>query len=235
MNKKIFLLFLVFALMVTFSQGWTAEKSATCKACPSKCLQTPCGCVIIQEEIWYDLADEPAYHAQKAHDYFLKKDFAASAQEIRRLNNFIIAGISVTSGDIKKNLENSAKELDALAGKIAAGEVKSINELDNVLAKVSYNLAKRFKKAAHDSFLKKETKKTGKALKASMLYLENAALFLGHKFETEALDIIKGTKNLAGKLISGTEKIGQDTGKLMDKAGTVIDNLGKKLEVKKSK
>lgn len=227
MNKKIILVFLAFAVMISCVQLWAGETA-------TKAAGQPAGYVVIEETVWYDLADEPAYHAQKAHDYFLKKEYAACSQEIRRLNNFLIAGISLTSGDIKKSLEKSAKELDKLSVKVAAGEVKSVKEVDNTLAKVSYNLAKHFKKAAMDAYAKKENKKAGKALKASLLYFENAGIYMEHKFEAGTADLIKDAKKLADKLIAGGKSVGEDAAKLMDKTGKMVDDFGKKLEPKKN-
>jgi hypothetical protein len=39
---------------------------------------------LYEEDIWVVLVDEPESHFQKVHEFFLKKDFKASASEIRK-------------------------------------------------------------------------------------------------------------------------------------------------------
>ncbi|KPL03066.1 MAG: hypothetical protein AMJ90_04065 [candidate division Zixibacteria bacterium SM23_73_2] len=97
---------------------------------------------LYEEDIWIVLVDEPEFHFQKAHEFFLKKDFKAAGSEIRKGAAFLKleAGRSTTEG--KKTLEASADELGKLAEDVEKGAVASEKQLKDAFARADHALAK---------------------------------------------------------------------------------------------
>ena len=72
---------------------------------------------------------QPASDFQKAHESFLKKDFKASAAEIRKGADFLKKEAGAAGDEGKKMLTASARELDKLADSVEKRTVKSDKNL----------------------------------------------------------------------------------------------------------
>ena len=188
---------------------------------------------LYEEDIWIVLVDEPEFHFQKAHEFFLKKDFKAAGSEIRKGAAFLKleAGRSTTEG--KKTLEASADELGKLAEDVEKGAVASEKQLKDAFARADHALAKHHYLKASEYWAKKDEKKTGHALKAAAQALEHAAAWSGHKLETAAIDVIKGVRVGSGKLIEGMGWSADEVGKGINELGNEISKLGKAIEPEK--
>jgi hypothetical protein len=180
--------------------------------------------------------DEPEIHFQKAHEFFIKKDFKAAASEIRKGAAFLKleAGRSTTDG--KKALMASGDELGKLADDVEKGTVASEKQLKDAFARADHALANHHYLKASEYWAKKDEKKAGHALKAATQALEHAAEWSGHKLETAAVDVIKGVREGAGKLIEGTGWTLEEA-RILEKGikdlGNEILKLGKDIEPKK--
>jgi hypothetical protein len=223
------ILWFVVALAFVAGMVWLCPANAEAQA-PQKPLGdwTP-----YEEDIWIVLVDEPEFHFQKAHEFFLKKDFKAAASEIRKGAAFLKLEAGRSTAEGKKALAASADELGKLADDVQKGTVASEKQLKDAFARADHALANHHYLKASEYWAKKDEKKAGHALKAAAQHLEQAAAWSGHKLEAGALDVIDGVRAGAGKLTEGTGWAADEVGKGIDDLGKEISKLGKAIEPKK--
>jgi hypothetical protein len=199
--------------------------------------QKPLGdSTLYEEDIWIVLIDEPEFHFQKAHEFFLKKDFKAAASEIRKGAAFLKLEAGRSTAEGRKTLMASASELGKLANDVEKGIVTSEGELKDAFTRADFALANHHNMTASEYWAKKDAKKTGYALKAAAQALEQAAEWSDHKLETTATDIIKVAREGAGKLIESTGWTPEEA-RILEKGikdlGNEILKLGNDIEPKK--
>jgi hypothetical protein len=173
------------------------------------------------------------YHFQKAHEFFLKKDFKTAASEIRKGADFMKKEAESATEEGKKVLAASVQELGKLATDVEKGAVKSEKELKDTFARANNALARHHYLKASEQWAKKETKSTGNALKNAAQYLEQAAKWSGHKLEAGSSEVVKGARAVADKLIQGTKWVAEEVSKGIKDMGNEISKLGKQIEPKK--
>ncbi|MDA8240980.1 MAG: hypothetical protein M0Z67_11505 [Nitrospiraceae bacterium] len=174
-------------------------------------------------------AVEPGSDFQKAHESFLKKDFKASAAEIRKGSDFLKKETEATSDEGKKALTASAQELDKLADSVEKGAVKSDKELKGAFSRAEHALANNYYLKASDSWARKETKETGYALKSAAEHLEQAENWSGHKLEAGTTEAIKEGREVSSKLVQGTGYVAEEVRKGLKDIGEEISRVGKNI------
>ena len=172
---------------------------------------------------------EPGVDFQKAHEFFLKKEFKASAAEIRKGAEFLKKEAQSASDEGKKTLTASIQELDKIADEVEKGAVKSDKKLKDAFSRAEHALANNYYLKASESWAKKETKEAGHALNSAAEHLELAAHWSGHKLETGASKAISLGREVSGKLVQGTGYVSEEVGKSMKSMGDAISGFGKKL------
>ena len=207
-------------------------QSAT-KAPEAKTTKKP-GEVILEEDIWVILVDEPAHHFHRAHENFLNKEFRASANEIRTAAAFLKLETSRATAEGKEALKASAKELDTLADDVEKGAVTSVKTLDEAFASAHRALAKHHYLKASEAWEKKETKTAGNALKAAARHLERAMTWAGYEEEDFVVKIVNDAGLAAGKLLEGIGGTSEEVGKVIEDMGKAIDKLGKAVDPAKT-
>ena len=170
---------------------------------------------------------------QKAHEFFLKKDFKIAASEIRKGADFMKKEAESATEEGKKVLAASVHELEKLATDVEKGAVKSEKELKDTFARANNALARHHYLKASEQWAKKETKSTGNALKNAAQHLEQAAKWSGHKLEAGSSEVVKGARAVADKLIQGTKWVAEEVSKGIKDMGNEISKLGKQIEPKK--
>ena len=173
------------------------------------------------------------YHFQKAHEFFLKKEMKSAAFEIRKGADFLKKETENSTQEGKKVLTASIQELEKLANNVEKGTVKSEKELKDAFSRAENALARHQYLKASESWVKKETKNTGNALKDAAQHLKQAAKWSGHKFEAGAAEVIKGALTAADKLIEGAKWTAEEVGKGIKDIGNEISKLGEKIKPKK--
>lgn len=196
--------------------------------------QAPDGYVMVQEDVLYVLADAPGEHFHKARQSFLKKDFKTSAEEIRKSAAFLKLQAARATEEGKKGLDDSIAGLETLADDVEKGTVTSAKTLDQAFARAHQRLARHHYLKAAEYKAKKDTKRVGHELKAATLHLENGLAWSGHETEAGMAAVLRGTADLAGKLVKGTGGLTEDAGKGIDAVGGEIAKLGKAIEPGKS-
>jgi len=177
--------------------------------------------------------NEPETHFQKADEFFLKKDLKAAASEIRKGAGFLKKKVKEASKDGKEGLKASVQELEKLAKDVEQGTVTSEEKLKDTFARSYQALANHHYLKASESWAKKKTKETGKALTAAAQYLEQTARWSGRKLETGTAEVVNYARMVGGKLIKGTGYGVEEVGKGIKEIGNELSKLGKKTEPQK--
>ncbi len=167
---------------------------------------------------------------QKAHEFFLKKDMKAAASEIRKGAEVLKKEVGNATEEGKKVLTASIQELEKLANDVEKGTVKSKKKLEDAFARADHALAQHHYLKASESWVKKETKNTGNALKNAAQHLEQAAKWSGRKLEAGSSEVVKGAREVADKLIKGTKWVTEEVGKGIKDIGNEISKLAEKIK-----
>jgi hypothetical protein len=181
------------------------------------------------ETTWYPYVEEPDQHFKNAHDAFLSRDFKKTTEEIRKGEAFVKLEDARATGDAKRSLDASSRELAQLAGEASRGEVKDVKSLDNAFARADYALALSHRAKASEGRASKDATKAGYELRAAANYLEQGASRAGSDVESGVSAGVKDTREVAGKLIQGTSVAADDVDKAMETVGQEIGVLGKKV------
>jgi len=192
--------------------------------------KAPEGHVVVKENVLNAFVESPGEHFHKARQSFLKKDYEAAAEEIRKSAAFMKLEEARANAEGKKLLTTSIDELEKLATDVEKGTVTSAATLNHAFAKAHYALAKHHYLRAMEYKAKGAGTKLGHALKASALHLEHGFAWAGHEMDAGTVAVIKDTGLVAGKLIEGGGWVGKEAGGAVDKIGVEIEKLGKKLE-----
>jgi hypothetical protein len=169
-------------------------------------------------------------HFQKAHEFFLKKDMKAAASEIRKGAEVLKKEVGNATEEGKKVLTASIQELEKLANDVEKGTVKSEKKLKDAFARADHALAQHHYLKASESWVKKETKNTGNALKNAAQHLEQAAKWSGRKLEAGSSEVVKGAREVADKLIKGTKWVAEEVSKGIKDIGNEISKIGEKIK-----
>jgi hypothetical protein len=176
-----------------------------------------------------DQTVKPRDEFQKAHESFMKKDFKASAAEIRNGASYLRREVETAAGNGKKMLSASVKELDKLADSVEKGAVKSDKELRGAFSRAERAVANNDYVKATDSWARKETKETGHALNSAAEHMEQAADWSGQKLKAGASKAVKEGREISGKLVEGTGYVREEVGKALKRMGDAISGFGKKI------
>ena len=176
-----------------------------------------------------DQAVNPRDEFQKAHASFLRKDFKASATEIRNGADFLRKEAESASIKGKKMLSASVEELDKLAVSVEKGAVKSDKELRDAFSRAERAVANNDYVKATDSWARKETKETGHALNSAAEHMERAADWSGEKLKAGASKAVKEGREVSGKLVEGTGYVREEVGKAIKRMGDAISGFGKRI------
>jgi hypothetical protein len=175
----------------------------------------------------------PDEHFQKAHEFFLKKDFKAAASEIRDGAELVKQEAEKATTKAKKALEASADELEQLAKDVEKGAVTSDKKMKDAFARAEHALAEYHYLNASELWAKKEAKETGHELESAVQHLERAAKWSGHEMKKGTAEVLDSIRTVAGKLIEGAGWVPEEVGKGITAIGSEISKLGKKIGPKK--
>jgi len=232
MYRRIFMPLVVVTIACVFCgvglKGCEKKAQAVEPAKPAP--TAPEGYVVVEEDVLTVFVDAPGEHFHKAQQSFIKKDYKAAAEEIRKGAAFMKLQAGRATAEGKKGLTESIDELEKLATDVEKGTVTSAVTLNHAFARAHHALAQHHYLKAMEYKAKGASTKLGHALKASAIHLEHGFSWAGHKMEAMTVSIIKDTGLVAGKLIEGSGWIGELAGKIIEKIGIEIEKLGRILE-----
>lgn len=139
---------------------------------PAKALE---GHILVDEEVWLAVDDEPEEHFHRAHEFFLKKDRKKAAADIRKgvASLKLEAGRATEEG--KKLMEDSGHELVKLAEDVEHGTITSVKQLDEAFARVHQALAHHHHPKAKESWTNRAEQaahKIGQDLQAAAVHFD---------------------------------------------------------------
>jgi len=195
--------------------------------------KAPEGYVVVKDEVLDAFVESPGEHFHKARQSFLKKNYKAAAEEIRKSVAFMKLEEARADAEGKKLLTASIDELEKLAKDVEQGSVTSAATLNQAFARAHHALAKHHYLRAMEFKTKEAGVQFGHALKASAIHLEHGFAWAGHEMDAATVAVVKDAGLVAGKLIEGGGWIGKEAGDIIEKIGVEIEKLGKMLEPKK--
>jgi hypothetical protein len=174
-------------------------------------------------------AEEPKADFQKAHESFMKKEYDASAASIRKGADYLRKEAESAGDKGKKLLTASVAELEKLADSVEKGAVKSDKKLKDAFSRAEHAVANDQYVKATDSWVRKETKKTGQALDSAAMHMERAADWSGQKLKAGASRAVKEGREVSDKLVKGAGYVPEKVGKALNRMGDAISGFGRKI------
>ena len=189
--------------------------------------------IVIDEETWVLLLDEPGSHLEKAHESFLKKDFHAAAAEMKKAAAYCLIEAKRATSVGRDGLVAAGHELEKLADDVKNGTVDAIKSVDSVFARAYHALAKHHHLKASEAWTKKDAKEVGHAIHASASYVERGFVAAGHEIDADVHRTLDEARKVSGELISGSGKLGEDVGSAISECGKQTELLGQRISGKR--
>lgn len=188
------------------------------------------GWIIVDEEIWIRLNDEPSHHMREAHESFAQQELETASNELLKASAYLHIAARNGAIDAKKLLTASALELDRLADDVHAVDSTTIATLDSAFARAEHALAVNHHSKAHLALSNNKSRSAGHYLASAITNIENAAKWTGRELEGTALTTVEGLRFLSGKLVEGTGFVVDEAGKGVTWVGDEVIRLGKAIE-----
>lgn len=167
--------------------------------------QAPAGYVIVENTIWYQLADEPNQHFHMARLHLLRRDPARAAKEIRTAAAIMKLAVGHAAPAGKQALEQSTFELGFLADELDARRNVTPAGLDGAFARAHFALAEFNQQAAQEHLKTGDAHHAGHHLRWAAQDVEYGRAWAGEKAsKVEPAHLIEAEK-MAEKLVAGAE------------------------------
>ncbi|MEN6475474.1 MAG: hypothetical protein ABFD81_15790 [Syntrophaceae bacterium] len=173
--------------------------------------------------------EEPNTDLQKAHAFFLKKEFKKSAAEIRKATEFVKNEAGKAGEEGKKALTSSYQELTKLADDVEKGAVHSDKQLKDVFSRAEHALAHNYYLKASESWTKKETSQAGHTLNSAARHLELSAKWSEQKLDAGMTEAISTGRKVSAKMVQGSGYVSDEVSKSLKNMGDAISGFGKKI------
>jgi len=193
---------------------------------PKASPQTPAGFVLIDEDQWHLMSDEPDRHIGRAREAFLMADVKTAAAELRKaaVHLRIATGHAAERG--KKSLVRAEHDMDQMAKRIEAGSVKSVEELDMTTSRALHALADYQYVKAAEAWRKREARASGRYLRAAVDNMERAAARTDARMRAATAEVAKESRLMSSKLIEGTGYVIDEIGAGFETVGHEIERVG---------
>jgi hypothetical protein len=218
-NRSTITLLALALIQVQVASVTKAQENAPKAAVP----QAPVGYVLVEEDQWHKLADEPDRHIGRAREAYLMQDARTAAAELRKaaVHVRIAAGHAAERG--KAALLRSEHELEHTARRIEEGAVQSVEELDFASARALHALSDYQYAKAADAWRRREARQAGQYLRAAANNLERAAARTDATMRAATAEVVKDSRLISGTLVEGT-------GFVIDEVGAGFEAIGHELE-----
>jgi len=185
--------------------------------------QAPPGYVLVEEDQWHKLADEPDRHMGRAREAFLMQDARTAAAELRKAAVHVRIAAGHATERSKAALIRSEHELEHTARRVEDGTIKSVEELDLAFARALHALSDYQYIKAAEAWRKRETRQAGQYMRAAANNLERAAARTDATMRAATAVVVKDSRLISGRLVEGT-------GFVIDEVGAGIEAIGHQLE-----
>lgn len=182
--------------------------------------------------------DDPSPHFFAARDAFNKRDNDTCARELRLAGDIMKSNAADAKMWNAHQLRAAGGDLDTLAERVQRGHVTSVDDLNDrigqsykALSNFHYQMAKESYERNRKAGTATGTRdpETGRYLNAAANDLDSWAKFSGRKVESVTRTVIDDTKNLAGKMISGTGYATERTGESINHFGEAVKDFGRRV------
>jgi hypothetical protein len=211
--------FLVVAGYANFS--WGEDKA------PTKSLQIPEGTFLIEEDVWYQLANEPDRHFHSARARYLSEDHAGAADDIRKATAILKIATGQSPPELRKPLQASILELETLAAEARGGKLHSTIAMDRIFARAFVALAEHNYVMALMHVKAEEPEQAGHHLRASARDLQHAAAWRSEGYSDALIQTVIEAEKLGAGLVSGAGDLFGQAARVLDAMHSHIEKLRK--------
>jgi hypothetical protein len=192
-------------------------------------LQPPTGFVMIEEDRWNLMADEPDHHIGRAREAYLMMDAKTAAREIRKAAIYLRVAGSHATERARRGLIQAEHDLDHLAKRIESGTIRSVEELDLATARALHALADYQYIKAAEKWREREVRVSGQYLRASVDNLEHAAARTDARMRAATAEMARESRVMANRLAEGTGYVVEEIGTGFEAFGREIERVGMRL------
>lgn len=192
--------------------------------------KAPIGYILIDEEQWNSLADEPGRHIGRARDAYLMMDARDAAIELRKAAVHVRVAAEHATERTNRALVKSEHELEHVARQAEAGTFKSMEEFDAITTRALHALANDQYVKASEAWRKRELRMAGLYLRASADNMERAAARAEASVRQSTATLAKDTRRISGKLVEGTGFVIDEVGSGFEAVGGAIERFGLRFE-----
>jgi len=224
---------LIYLLLLTIICGMAALSVVAADPPAAERPKVPEGWLLIEEDVWYQLADEPDRHFLQARLHYLQKDHDGAAADIRKAAAMLKLATSMSAGEAKKALQGSIFELEVLAAEAKAGKVRSARTLDRIFARSYEALAAHNTQHAIAHLKKEEPEKAAFHLRAAARDIDHAYAWAGVEAGDAAVATLRSAEDFGRKLLEGAAGAVRDALKAGAALHEALEDLKKVLEAAK--
>ena len=190
-------------------------------------IQVPKGYVLVEEDQWHKLADEPERHFAHARASYLKSDARAAAAELRKAGVHLRVAAAHAAARTKLELTQSEHAIEQLARRMESGAVNSVEEMDLVTSRALHSLADYQYVRAADAWRHHEQQVAGQYLRSAANNLEFATQRTGLALRNATAEVARESRALSSRMIEGTGFIMDEVGAGFEAFGHQIERVGK--------
>lgn len=209
-------------LLLSASQG--AEKApggAAAQSLP----QVPEGYLLVEDEVWFQLADEPDRHFLEARRDYLRNKPIDAAEAILKATAMLKLATAHAQGDAKKPLQASILELETLAAKLEHDTVRVPRSLDRIFSRSFLALANYNEAEARRHLHGEEPEKAARHLRAASRDVVHAAVWRGTQLEDQMLHALEEIEKAASRLLNQEAKEFTSGVKALDNMHTYFEKM----------
>jgi hypothetical protein len=152
----------------------------------------------------------------RARAALLRRDFAASARALSAAAAFISAHADEAELGAIAALQGTAKELELLAKRLAAGEAQTPRNFDRVVANANRAEAQHHLTRAEAAMGKREYRVAGEEILMSVDHLERVALDLGKRRADQDAAALIDARELAARMVRGVVPARADSRRVIE-------------------
>jgi hypothetical protein len=182
---------------------------------------------LIREEF---ATDGTGITLQSARGAFLEVDAAKAGEQIRAAAKQLRDGAATVAEDSRTALHDAAHDLEKFAVHVEERSVASIQEFDKRVARAFHALAAHHVDGGRVAWQAREQRQTGRRLRAAADNLETGLRLSGQRVGDAAEETIRDARLISAKLIEGSGYAVDDVGRVFERLGHEVENLGAQVE-----
>lgn len=186
--------------------------------------------VVMVEEDVITFIDQPTASLVAARAALANGDVKSASRDVAAGAAYLRVHAGAATGTSRADLLESARDFDQLAFDIRQRRVRSLGQFDDAVKHTDRVLARHHWERASRAWEQRETAKAGHELRAAADATERATRRAGHDTDVATRDVVRGARDVSGKLIAGAGWTVDEVGKGIADLGKAIDRLGHHVE-----